>query len=127
MSVKVYTSVELEPEECCACGVVFGMSPALVRNRRETKDAFYCPNGHAQHYIKSTADKLREQLEEEKKKLANTQFELMAARQRTQTVEREKVKLQKRIKNGACPCCHRQFTQLSRHMKIKHPEYEAQS
>lgn len=125
MSVIVYTSIELEPIECCNCGVIFGMPPQWIANRKETKDIFYCPNGHGQSYTESTADHLRKQLEEEKKKLANSQFELMAAKQRTQAVEREKARLQKRIKNGVCPCCHRQFTQLSRHMKSKHPEFEA--
>ena len=77
MSVRVYTSVDLEPIECCNCAVIFGVPPQWNINRRETKQTFYCPNGHPQSYTKSDADRLREQLEAEKKKLANAQFELI--------------------------------------------------
>jgi hypothetical protein len=123
MPIKVDTVVSFEPVECYSCGVVFGIPYQLNINFRENKMTFYCPNGHGQAYVKSTADKLKDQLEEEKKKLANAQFELMAAKQRTEEAEKSKMRLQKRIKNGACPCCHRQFIQLSRHMKTKHPDY----
>jgi hypothetical protein len=31
-------------EECYKCGVLFGVSPAFQRNRKEGKVGFYCPN-----------------------------------------------------------------------------------
>lgn len=122
--VTISYTITLATEECCSCGVIFGMPVELANRRRNDAEWFYCPNGHRQHYSKSEADRLREQLQAEQKKLANAQFEIIAAKQRTEAVEREKKRLQKRIKNGACPCCHRQFSQLSRHMKSKHPEYD---
>lgn len=33
------------------------------KKKKETKEDFYCPNGHPQHYTKSTADVLSEQLD----------------------------------------------------------------
>jgi hypothetical protein len=125
MSVKVYTSVELEPIECCNCGTIFGASPQWITNRCETKATFYCPNGHPQSYKQSTAERLREELEAEKRKLASAQFEVMAAKERAASLEKSKAKLEKRVKNGVCPCCHRSFIQLTRHMKTKHPDFDS--
>lgn len=34
-----------------------------------------------------------------------------------------KRRLQKRIKAGVCPCCHRTVSQMARHMKTKHPGF----
>ena len=55
-------------------------------------------------------------MSEEKSKHANTQLELIASNKKIKRIE-------KRVANGVCPCCHRQFVQLTRHMKNKHPEY----
>lgn len=78
MPVLVSTRVELEPVECCNCGVVFGISAYHNKQFLESHKWFYCPNGHPQHYTgKTEAEKLSEQLAEEKRKLANAQFEMM--------------------------------------------------
>lgn len=125
MSITVSTKIELNVIECANCGLVFAVTTDFERRRRNDHGGFYCPFGHSNYFpSKSDEEKLRDQLSEEKRKLANTQFELLAAKERTEAVEREKKRLEKRIKNGVCPCCHRQFTQLTRHMKTKHPEYQ---
>ena len=49
-------------EECCNCGVIFGINSRLHRNLKETKRTFYCPNGHGQSYTKSTSEILREEM-----------------------------------------------------------------
>lgn len=126
--VTVQHKVILSTIECYSCGVIFGIPTELDDNLRNNHRVFYCPHGHNQAYVgKTEAEKLREKLEQEQKKLANAQFELMAEKQRAESAEKSKERLQKRIKNGACPCCHRQFTQLTRHMKSKHPEYSDNS
>lgn len=109
-TVKLYTM------ECCSCGIIFGVPDDYDNRRRQDKRLFYCPSGHPQSYTKSDADKLREQLAEEQRKLSSAQFELMAA-------EKKVKRLEKRAKNGVCPCCHRQFVQLTRHMQSKHPDF----
>lgn len=123
MQVTISHNVVLVTEDCPTCGIVFGVTLDYQNRRRQYADTFYCPNGHSQSYAKSESARLREQLAAEQKKLANAQFELMAAKQRAEAVEKEKARLQKRMKNGICPCCHRQFIQLTRHMKSKHPEF----
>lgn len=49
-------------EECISCGCVFFLPNNLYRQKKCDKTNFYCPNGHGQHYSKSTADELREEL-----------------------------------------------------------------
>jgi len=115
--MEVSISVDLETCVCSKCGIVYGVPDNFKRARREDHHSFWCPNGHSQYIpAKSEAEKLRARLEEEQSKLANLQLELMVK-------EKESKRLKSRIKNGACPCCHRQFVQLSRHMKTKHPDY----
>lgn len=120
----VTLEVDFVVRQCSECGITYCLPSNFSRARCDDHNSWYCPNGHSQYVpAKSDAEKLRERLAEEQKKLANAQFELIAEKQRAETAEKSKKKLQQRIKNGACPCCHRQFTQLTRHMKTKHPEF----
>jgi hypothetical protein len=36
---------------------------------------------------------------------------------------RSVTKLKQRVANGVCPCCHRSFVNLHRHMAGQHPDY----
>lgn len=56
---------------CCSCGVIFGFQSGLNAQRKESKATFYCPNGHAQSYIKSTADKLSEEIERKNRTISD--------------------------------------------------------
>lgn len=109
--------IEITVIECCTCGISFGMPESFRAKRRKDHEGFYCPSGHWQHYTgDNTEERLRKQLEDEQSKLANVQFEMMAA-------EKKIKRLEKRAKNGVCPCCHRQFVSMARHMKSQHPEF----
>ena len=102
--------------KCGECGVFFWVAQEYHRERKEYGLSWYCPNGHERVYRESDANRLKRELKEAQAKLANTQFELMAAENRIG-------RLEKRAKNGTCPCCHRQFVQLARHMKSKLPDF----
>ena len=115
MPVETLT-IETVEMECGECGVLFWVTRAFYRERRNRKLGWCCPNGHSRVFRESEVDALKRELEEERSKLAGAQFELMAA-------EKKVRRLEKRAKNGVCPCCHRQFAQLTRHMKSKHPEF----
>lgn len=118
-------------ETCINCGVEFCVLDFFQTRRREDKRSFFCPNGHSMVYCESEADKLRKELDIAKKD-ADWQ------RQRRQQVEKdreavqrrltaqfgENTKLRRRIGNGVCPCCHRTFKQVQRHMMNKHPDYK---
>jgi hypothetical protein len=49
--------------ECYKCGIVFGINRNFNKRLKENTNLFYCPNGHPQVYVKSTADRLAEDLE----------------------------------------------------------------
>ena len=50
--------------ECYKCGTDFLVTNEFNSNRLKDKESFYCPNGHSQAYIKSTAEKLQEKLDQ---------------------------------------------------------------
>jgi len=123
---NVTLDVDFTVRQCSECGITYCLPQNFSRARSEDHKSWYCPNGHSQYIpALSDAEKLRKQLDDEKRRHSQTQMELMAAEQKVTSVQKEKSRLQKRVKNGACPCCHRQFTQLSRHMKSKHPDFTA--
>lgn len=109
--------------DCASCGVRFAITERLEKERREDGHSFYCPNGHSLSFGGGEVARL-------KKQKAALEFQLADARTvyRDEVAAREKVeeklkRTKKRIANGACPCCHRQFVNLHRHMAGKHPDY----
>jgi len=116
-------TITLVTETCCNCGVSFAM-PSDLRNslQNDPSKSFYCPNGHGQHYRKSKEQRLREEAE----------AKLRTAQEALHDSDTVKLQLQKKLKtaskkldrvtNGVCPCCNRNFVNLKRHLKTKHPE-----
>ena len=112
----------LVTETCFACGVLFAMTEEFRAQRLKERErgSFYCPNGHAQHYLgKSDAEKAREA----EQHVEELRLRLAAERDQRIATERELKRHQKRATAGACPCCNRTFVQLARHMKTKHPDF----
>lgn len=130
-SVTFNASLEMATEECCNCGIVFGMPKSLqVRCRNDGSISFYCPAGHPQHYTKSRVTILEEQLKAEREAKARLDETLTRARAERDHhwMERKKLttrvrNLKTRMKNGVCPCCHRSFENLRRHMETQHPAF----
>ena len=120
MGYAVAHQQTLETVECCRCGVVFAMPKTLDKQLRDNHATFYCPVGHANYYPGETeAERLRKLLEQ------STRNKTLLVEEKAR-VEAERDKLAKqarRIKRGVCPCCKRNFVELGRHMKTKHPEY----
>lgn len=116
---------------CCNCSTHFAMDAALRDQCLAKGGTFYCPNGHAQHYTEPTVPKLKKQLENANKRVAWAEDSAARARVETETIKRQKAaikgqltKTRKHIANGVCPCCHRTFKQLARHMDSKHPDFK---
>lgn len=138
MKTTIERTITLESTECCNCGVTFAMPEYLLKRLRETEAWFYCPNGHQQHFTESEATRLKEELTKEREKAERLKKANVEAWQYADEVreERDKVKRQlsttrgvltktkKRIANGVCPCCHRHFANLEKHMGTKHPQYD---
>ena len=123
-TITLSWEITLVQEICPNCGVTFGMPSDYQQQRQKDHGTFYCPNGHSQYY---PADNEVERL---KKRLASQRETTQYYRQRMENVEGslrttkgQVTKLKKRIANGVCPCCHRHFANLERHMQGQHPDY----
>lgn len=117
--------VSLVMETCCKCGMSFGLPQAVQKRRLEDKGDFYCPSGHCQHYTGETAEARLERAQKEIAMLKDSREAERRERFRQERLKHEaherRKKLEKRIKNGVCPCCNRTFSNLQRHMATKHP------
>jgi hypothetical protein len=122
-SIIDITTTELEITSCCSCGVRFGVPEIIMGERRQNAGHIYCPNGHRLGWNESDADRLRKQLNETASKLTAAKCETATERAAKERVEAELKRHQKRTKNGVCPCCHRSFQNLRRHIKTKHPTF----
>ena len=117
----------MKQEECIRCGMVFFMPETFSKQCQEQKPnkSFYCPAGHPMIYSgENEIDKerrMRQRLEQENARLSELATE---AERKRQTIEREFGRHKKRAAAGTCPCCQRTFSNMSRHMKTKHPEFE---
>jgi hypothetical protein len=108
---------------CYKCGIEFAAPANYVKQRRDDSADFYRPNGHPQRYTKGRVEILEAQLAEEKRKREWAEKGRETAR-RAEAIASGKLKaIKHRVKNGVCPCCHRSFENLQRHMTTKHPDF----
>lgn len=118
------------------CGHTFYMTRDHYNNTRQHKQGWWCPVcGCARAWTGETeAEKLKKQLASAERQAAwhkdNARHEREArelTQRRLNATKGAKTKLQKRIKNGVCPCCTRSFMNLKAHMATKHPDFQATS
>lgn len=125
-------------QDCCSCGVVFAVGKKFDARRRDDKQSFYCPNGHAQSYTGPTAAQQAEAARKDAQRLKQQLDWATTARKasddRADAAERSRAaqkgantKLRKRVANGVCPCCKRSFKDLQRHMSGQHPDFHAET
>jgi len=121
---KYVDNVYLESEMCCSCGMVFAMTQDFTRRRLKDQKYFYCPAGHHQHYTGETeASKLKRKLQLAQQQAQLEQQAAIQARIERDASNRKYGRIRNRVKNGVCPCCHRTFQNMARHMATKHPEF----
>jgi hypothetical protein len=116
----------------CTCGVLFAVPVKLLNSRRETREEFFCPNGHSLVFndyenkrLKKERDRLKDRLAAANARADQTEASLRATKG---VVTKQKKKLEK-VVAGVCPVdgCHRHFKDLRRHISTKHPDYQAGS
>ena len=102
-----------------------------LRKSREDGAEFFCCNGHQSVFAKSEVEKLKAEVERQKKLCEWANQSAKAAREREEQADRrtaaargQLTKIKNRVGNGACPCCRRSFTNLQRHMASKHPSFK---
>jgi len=61
--MEVQINKEYIAIECCECGTIFAISLVFRNHLRETKQDFYCPNGHCQAFKESLSDILKKDIE----------------------------------------------------------------
>lgn len=113
---------------CCECGINFAVNDTVYTQwRQDSNKWFYCPNGHRQHYSEGEVQRLRKQLAQaehdrdwHKTNAANEREAREKTARSLRAVKAAKSRIVNRVKNGVCPCCHRSFENLRRHMETKH-------
>jgi hypothetical protein len=122
MTTRVYTGV-LVDMVCGGCGVPFAMPQELDDecHRNHTRD-WYCPNGHARHYIGETEaqkqTRLRKQAED---RLAAERARADGAEASLRATKGHVTRLRKRVIEGECPLCGQHLRDLARHVARVHP------
>ncbi len=107
-------------EDCCVCGVRFGMPKQMVAQRRRDRESFYCPNGHGQSYRVSEADRLKRELESAQSDTAFWRSQYAAEQNSLRTTKGHLTRLKNRVAAGVCTECHRTFANVARHYANKH-------
>lgn len=116
----------------CWCGTPFAAPSALVKRCRESDQyKLYCPSGHVNVWRETEVKRLRKKSDADAKSILYWQERARAEEAATVAEKRRHAatkgvltKTRKRVGNGICPCCRREFQNLKRHMKSKHPEYK---
>lgn len=108
----------------CWCGINLAVPATLYDHAKDDdKNHIYCPLGHTFVF----RDNYRKNLEAEQRRHRATK-DLLAAEERSHVATRGHLtRTKKRVAAGVCPCCHRTFQQLARHMANKHPDYTKES
>jgi len=120
-------NVQLHIDDCCVCGVVHAIPQVMWENCNRNGGYWYCPNGHHIGWdkkdSKSVNDKLRSEIAQLQSSVAYERNRVESEKRKTAAAKGSLTKMVKRIENGVCPCCHRSFQNLKRHIANKHPRF----
>lgn len=130
-------TVTLYVQECCNCGLVFGVAEDFDTRRRKDHKSFCCPAGHWQSYTGPTeAQKQRSRAEAAERRAEQAESTARRQRERAERTERSNsalkghlTRMKNRIAAGVCPvpgCKRTGLTQTMRHIATKHPQWHAE-
>ena len=103
--------------------------------KRSERITFWCPYGHEQHFVEGETeetklrrerDRLVQRLAEKDDTIKRREQERDAALNQARAYKGAASKARQRGAAGVCQCCNRQFVNMLRHMKNKHPEFKAE-
>jgi hypothetical protein len=118
----------------CWCGVRLAIPSSLYREAKDNGMKVYCPLGHAFVFTTTEVERLRDQLNTERRRADHAMTSAIAARDQARATERSNIayrghltRLRNRIANGVCPVkdCHRHFDNVQAHIASQHPEWAA--
>lgn len=84
---------------CCECGVSIWVKPSFHKSLVQTKQLFYCVNGHCQSFTENNEDRLKKQLAEKERRIA----ELLSRPPREKIVYKIEEFKQPKAKRGRKP------------------------
>jgi hypothetical protein len=122
----ISADVDFFVEDCATCGTLFAMTVAFKDDRLESGKSFSCPNGHSMHYANSVQRQLKEArdaLTRERAQHDQTRADRDHTEHRLRSTKGVVTRIKNRVGKGVCPCCHRSFHNLARHMTNKHPTW----
>lgn len=76
--------------ECASCGACFWVPTTREARLRETGGAFYCPNGHQQHFSPSQVKRLEEEAAKLRRELELERSRRMLAEDEIENMRRPK-------------------------------------
>lgn len=121
----VYTSADLSTITCGKCGGIYAISERFRQQKEEHSGYWNCPYCDCSWgYGTSTVDKLKQELDMERKRKEWAQTDAKNERRRRIALKGQVTKIKNRVGNGICPCCNRSFHNLARHMSSKHPDFK---
>ena len=105
----------------CWCGIALAVPDNLYRYTKQSSSRhIFCPLGHQFVF----GDTFEKQLRETERRLKATK-DLLVAEERSHVATRGHLtRARKRAAAGVCPCCHRTFQNVTRHVASKHPDFD---
>ncbi len=121
---EIQVTVTLAEINCGACGGTYAINERYRQERANKGESWTCPYcktgwGYSGN---SENERLKRELEAERERKLQALSRANVAEEAARKAEKAKKRLDKRIRAGVCPCCHRTFSQLAAHMKTMHPE-----
>lgn len=115
----------------CWCGMHHAVPATLRRTQLSESENgrdhwVYCPAGHKYGGPagETKLQKAERRLEAEREERARVAAERDQAQASARAHKGAATRARKRAASAVCPCCHRSFKQLRRHMATKHPDYD---
>jgi hypothetical protein len=96
------TIEDMEELVFSCCGAVAWLPRTFLRDKRETGEKFFCPNGHNRVFKETRGDRLQKELDESKKRLAAKELKIQG------------------LTEGKCPFCWKTVKDLSGHIERNH-------
>lgn len=120
--VNVELAVEFYQISCGQCGGVYCITEKYRDNKEKHSDGWHCPYCQSSWgYFGDSSYKAKLAAEAERHQA--TLARLNEAQREIEAGRKKAALLRKRASAGSCPCCTRNFVNLARHMKTKHPDY----
>ena len=117
-------TVTMLVENCCVCGLQFGLETNYNARLRAEKRSFFCPNGHSQRYRGESdaarADRLAREIAAEQERTRLARVDVQHERMMREKAEARFAAKIRRVKAGVCLDCNRTFRNVQRHRASKH-------